>query len=389
MNALILKPGKEKSFINRHPWIFSGAVKTLPKAEDGEIIQVRDYQNTLLGYGFFDPQSQITCRVFEFTSVEINIDRDFWCQKINRAYVLRKSIIKPGTDTYRLLHAEGDFIPGVICDIYNGLAVLQLLITGSTNLFEDIVYALNQLGFKYIFLKNKIIPNQTGKINLPNGFLTKSIYEGKKIVIENNLKFLIDFEKGQKTGFFIDQRDNRALLSSYSKDKKVLNAFSYTGGFSVYAAAGGASEVHSVDISKDAIIACDENIKLNFENFSHTSVADDCFEYLKNTPHHYDVIVLDPPAFAKNSRAVSNAARGYKELNLKAFQKINSQGILFTFSCSQHIDRDLFRKIIFSAASDAKRNVRILHQLTQPADHPINIYHPEGEYLKGLVLQVE
>jgi len=389
MNALILKPGKEKSFINRHPWIFSGAVKTLPKAEDGEIIQVRDYQNTLLGYGFFDPQSQIICRVFEFTSVEIKIDREFWCQKINRAYILRKSIIKAGTNTYRLLHAEGDFISGIICDIYDDLAVLQLLITGSQKLFADIVYALNQLGFKYIFLKNKISPNQSGKINLANGFLTNSIYEGKKIVFENDLKFLIDFEKGQKTGFFIDQRDNRALLGYYSKDKKVLNAFSYTGGFSVYAAAGGASEVHSVDISKEAIIACDENMKLNFENFSHTSIVDDCFEYLKNTTQNYDVIVLDPPAFAKNSRAVSNAARGYKELNLKAFQKINPQGILFTFSCSQHIDRDLFRKIIFSAASDAKRNVRILHQLTQPADHPISIYHPEGEYLKGLVLQVE
>jgi len=389
MNALILKPGKEKSFINRHPWIFSGAVKTLPKAEEGEIIQVRDYQNTLLGYGFFDPQSQIICRVFEFTSVEIKIDREFWCQKINRAYILRKSIIKAGTNTYRLLHAEGDFISGIICDIYDDLAVLQLLITGSQKLFADIVYALNQLGFKYIFLKNKISPNQSGKINLANGFLTNSIYEGKKIVFENDLKFLIDFEKGQKTGFFIDQRDNRALLGYYSKDKKVLNAFSYTGGFSVYAAAGGASEVHSVDISKEAIIACDENMKLNFENFSHTSIVDDCFEYLKNTTQNYDVIVLDPPAFAKNSRAVSNAARGYKELNLKAFQKINPQGILFTFSCSQHIDRDLFRKIIFSAASDAKRNVRILHQLTQPADHPISIYHPEGEYLKGLVLQVE
>jgi len=389
MNALILKPGKEKSFINRHPWIFSGAVKTLPKAEDGEIIQVRDYQNTLLGYGFFDPQSQIICRVFEFTSVEIKIDREFWCQKINRAYILRKSIIKAGTNTYRLLHAEGDFISGIICDIYDDLAVLQLLITGSQKLFADIVYALNQLGFKYIFLKNKISPNQSGKINLANGFLTNSIYEGKKIVFENDLKFLIDFEKGQKTGFFIDQRDNRALLGYYSKDKKVLNAFSYTGGFSVYAAAGGASEVHSVDISKEAIIACDENMKLNFENVSHTSIVDDCFEYLKNTTQNYDVIVLDPPAFAKNSRAVSNAARGYKELNLKAFQKINPQGILFTFSCSQHIDRDLFRKIIFSAASDAKRNVRILHQLTQPADHPISIYHPEGEYLKGLVLQVE
>ena len=391
MKALILKSGRERSLINRHPWVFSGAVKTLPIADNGEIIEIRDNHFNLLGYGFFDPQSQIICRVFEFTTNELKIDRDFWWGKIERAYILRQKIIlnNRGTNAFRLLHAEGDFLPGLICDVYGDVAVVQLLIKGTQNIYEDIIYCLQKIGLNYIYLKNKSNPKRFEDVGLPNGFLTEEILTDEKIIVENDLKFSIDFEKGQKTGFFIDQRDNRALLKTYSKDKLVLNAFSYTGGFSVYAAAGGALEVHSVDISKEASEACNKNMNLNFTNFPHLSVADDCFEYLKNTTNQYDVIVLDPPAFAKNARAVPNAARGYKELNLKAFQKIKPQGILFTFSCSQNIDRDLFRKIVFGAAADARRNVRILHQLTQPADHPVSIFHPEGEYLKGLVLQVE
>ena len=391
MESIILKSGRERSVINRHPWIFSGAVKTLPKALNGDIVSVRDNHFNLLGYGFYDPQSQIICRVFEFTVNEQIIDQAFWQRKINNAFQLRKEILfnNKNTDCYRLLHAEGDFLPGVICDIYGDMAVLQLLVKGSQNIYEDVVFSLKQLGIKYIYLKNKSNPKRLEEVTLANGFLTDEILEEKKIAIENGLKFLIDFEKGQKTGFFLDQRDNRELLKTYSRNKKILNAFSYTGGFSVYAAAGGAHEVHSVDISKEAAEACQVNMGLNFKGFPHTAIADDCFDYLKNTGEEYDIIVLDPPAFAKNARAVPNAARGYKELNLKAFQKIKTNGILFTFSCSQNIDRDLFRKIVFGAAADARRNVRILHQLTQPADHPVSIFHPEGEYLKGLVLHVE
>jgi 23S rRNA (cytosine1962-C5)-methyltransferase len=392
MKKLVLKSGRERSVYNRHPWLFSGAVKTLPEAENGEIIAVTDNHNSMLGYGFFDPKSQIVCRMFEFSVKEIDINNPaYWQQKVFNAYDLRKNtVISSKTNAYRLLHAEGDFLPGVICDVYDDIAVLQLLVKGTEHIYKAIIEALQNIGVQYIYLKNKQSPNRLEDVNIPNGFLTENSFEGKKTVLENGLKFQIDFEKGQKTGFFLDQRDNREILGKFCKDKKVLNAFCYTGGFSVYAQAGGASEIHSVDISREAVMTCDENMVLNFgENINHSAVAEDCFDYLKNTEEKYDVIVLDPPAFAKNAKAVPNASRGYKELNLKALQKIKPQGILFTFSCSQNIDRDLFRKIVFGAAADARRNVRILHQLTQPADHPISIFHPEGEYLKGLVLQVE
>ena len=387
---LVLKSGRERSLIHRHPWVFSGAVKDLPTAETGDIVQVQDNHKNILGYGFFDTKSQITVRVFEFSVHNIRIDEAYWHKKIKSAYELRKKfVLNLSTNAYRLLHAEGDFLPGIIVDIYNKVAVLQVLIKGIEKVFPAILGGLQQLGIEYMYLKTKENSKFLEDMQLPKGWLTDE-FEKPLQIIENNLKFPIDVVKGQKTGFFLDQRENRLLLQRYSKGKNVLNAFSYTGGFSVYALAGGAKSVHSVDISKDAIEVCDQAVEMNFgKNAPHTSIAEDCFDFLKKTEEKYDIIVLDPPAFAKNAKSVPNATRGYKELNLMAFKKIAPGGLIFTFSCSGNVDRDLFRKVVFGAASDARREVRILHQLTQPADHPVNIYHPEGEYLKGLVLQVE
>jgi 23S rRNA (cytosine1962-C5)-methyltransferase len=390
--SLILKSGRDRSIINRHPWIFSGAVKTLPTAENGDIVAIRDNHNTLLGYGFFSEKSQITCRMFEFTNQEMRFDTpDYWVDKIRRAYQIRKQyVISEQTNCYRLIHAEGDGLPGIIADVYGEVAVLQLLIKGTEKIAPFLLEGLSVAGVKHIWLKNKHNAAFFEDVALQNGWLSGAKDESDPVMVqENGLKFMIDFEKGQKTGFFVDQRDNRALVGLHSKGKKVLNAFSYTGGFSVYALAGGASMVHSVDISKDAVQICDQNVALNFEGANHASFAADCFDYLKSTTEEYDIMVLDPPAFAKNARSVPNASRGYKELNMAGIRKIKPGGLIFTFSCSQNIDRDLFRKIVFSAAADAGRSCRIIHQLTQPIDHPVNIYHPEGEYLKGLVLYIE
>ena len=390
MQTLILKSGRERSLLNRHPWVFSGAVKDLPQAENGDIIRVTDNHNNLLGFGFFSTNSQITCRVFEFTNEEIVIDGQFWMNKILSAYHLRKQLIDfSHTNIFRLLHAEGDFFPGVIIDIYHKVAVVQILIKGTENIMKYIFDALNQIGFDHIYIRTKSTTQRLEEVTTPSGWVNEP-HPMPIEAIENGIKFLVDVETGQKTGFFIDQRESRKLLGKFSKNKSVLNTFSYSGGFSLYALEGGATLVHSVDSSKEAIELCDRNVKINdASNTTHTSFVADVFDYLKNTEVDYDIMVLDPPAFAKNSRAVANAARGYKNLNLIALKKIKPGGIIFTFSCSQHIDRDLFRKIVFSAAADAKRNVRVLEQLTQPEDHPINIFHPEGEYLKGLMLYVE
>jgi 23S rRNA (cytosine1962-C5)-methyltransferase len=390
--SLILKSTRERSVLNRHPWLFSGAIQHLPKAaENGAIVEVLDIQKNLLGYGFFSPDSQITCRMFEFTSQPLDITTpEYWQAKVQHAYQLRQNLFdSQQTNCYRLLHAEGDFFPGIIADVYGEVVVVQLLIKGVERIYPFIVEAFQSLGIRNIYLKNKQNTGFLEQVTLPNGWLTPDEWQGRLTVKENGMSYLIDFEKGQKTGFFLDQRDNRDLLRKYAAGKTVLNAFSYTGGFSVSALAGGAKEVHSVDVSKDAIQLGDENVALNGAKGIHQSFAVDCFEYLRETETQYDIMVLDPPAFAKNARSVPNATRGYKELNLKGLKKIKPGGLIFTFSCSQHIDKDLFRKILFGAATDAGRNVRILHQLTQPADHPINIYHPESEYLKGLVLYVE
>ncbi|SDJ78353.1 23S rRNA (cytosine1962-C5)-methyltransferase [Catalinimonas alkaloidigena] len=390
-SSLLLKSGRDRSVTNRHPWIFSGAVKQLPSAQDGDIVAVRDNHGALLGYGFFSPRSQIVVRMFAFTTQELSIDQHYWNRKIQDAFALRKAHLDfAETTCYRLLHAEGDFLPGVIVDVYGSVAVMQLMIRGTERIHAALLEALRTVGIEKVWLKNKEAAQRLEDVRLPNGWLTDLSEEGPAVVVrENGLQFAVDYERGQKTGFFLDQRENRALLQQVAKGAKVLNAFSYTGGFSVYALAGGATEVHSVDISQEAVERAHENVVLNYgSDAPHRTFAEDCFKYLKNMEESYNIIILDPPAFAKNARAVPNATRGYKEINLWAFRKVQPGGLVFTFSCSQNIDRDLFRKVVFGAAADAGRNVRILHQLTQPLDHPVNIYHPEGEYLKGLVLYV-
>lgn len=385
---VVLKSGRDRSVTNRHPWIFSGAVKNMPDANNGEIVSVHNNTGLLLGYGFFSPHSQITVRLFEFGEQEINIDVAYWAKKITNAYTLRQSVIDfESTNTYRLLHAEGDFLPGIIADVYADTVVLQLLIKGVEFIANDIYAAIRKLGFKYIYLKTKQNTQRLEEV-VASGW----VGDPKAMPIhvkEYGIEMLIDVETGQKTGFFIDQRENRLIVGNYSKGKRVLNTFSYSGGFSLYALRQGATHVVSVDSSKEAIVLCNDNVRLNGYEDKHEGVVMDVFEYMKQADMNFDIIILDPPAFAKNAKALPNATRGYKNLNMAALQRIKSGGLLFTFSCSQHMDKDLFRKVIFGAAAEVGRNVRILQQLTQPQDHPINIYHPEGEYLKGLLLHVE
>lgn len=387
---LILKPKKERAFVHRHPWIFSGAVANVPKAENGEIVEVLSDEKKLLGYGFFSPHSQIICRVFEFDPVGKTIDAAYWRNKIEEALKLRRQLIHfSDTDCYRLLHAEGDFFPGIIADAYGKSLVVQLLIKGTERLIPELKEAFLSLGFEHIYLKTKQSSQILEQVNEEITWLTGPV-ELPVVVKENGVKLKVDFEKGQKTGFFLDQRVNRDLAGSYSKGKKVLNTFCYTGGFSVYALHGGAELVHSVDSSKDAIAMCEENVALNGYDTRHESFVADCFDFLKAAqPHFYDMIILDPPAFAKSARKVENATRGYKELNMLGIKRVKPGGLILTFSCSQNIDKLLFQKVVFGAAADVGRNVRILQQLGQPLDHPVNIFHPEGEYLKGLLLYVE
>jgi 23S rRNA (cytosine1962-C5)-methyltransferase len=300
---------------------------------------------------------------------------------MQQAYAFKKQLLPNNTNCYRLVHAEGDFLPGLIIDVYNESAVVQFRITGTWHLREIVHNALLTLGYQYVFSKSPAYSNWT------QGWLGEAGPQ-YTVVTENGLKFSVDLIKGQKTGFFLDQRENRKLLSAYSRNKKVLNCFSYTGGFSMYALAGGAEKVTSVDISKEAIENAKLNAELNGFATQHNGIAADCFDFLRKKEEHYDLIVLDPPAFCKDIRSVPQASRGYKDINLSAMRIIEKGGLLFTFSCSQHISRDLFQKIVFGAAADSGRKVRILHHLSQGPDHPINIYHPEGDYLKGLVLEV-
>lgn len=391
MQQLVLKSGRDRSLLNRHPWVFSGAVKQMPQAENGEIVQVVSNNGNPLGYGFFSTNSQITCRVFEFTDKQLQINASFWAHKIKQAHLLRNLVInRTTTNTYRLIHAEGDFLPGVIIDVYHEVAVVQLLIRGTERIKEHIFNALFEIGIRYIYIKTKSSTQRLEDVAAPSEWVNSNRPEQYPVdTIENSIKFMIDVEKGQKTGFFIDQRENRRLVGQYAAGKKVLNTFSYSGGFSLYALAAGAELVHSVDSSREAIDMCDRNVLANGWQSKHEGFCEDVFDYMQQTTVDYDIMVLDPPAFAKNARAVPNATRGYKNLNLIAFKKIKPGGLIFTFSCSQQIDRELFRKVVFGAAADAGRNVRIIRQLTQPEDHPINIFHPEGEYLKGLMLHVE
>ena len=391
--TLVLKSGRDRSVINRHPWIFSGGVKTAPDVADGEIVAVADSQGRRLGYGFFAPDSQITVRMFAWTDGEPDFDAAYWTEKVRNAYALRQRFVdQHATNAYRLVHAEGDLLPGVIIDVYGAVAVVQLLIKGSERVLPHLLTALQELGWEQVYLKNKEAPHRLENVRRSNGWLSPPPAADEPLPVaiqEHGLRFAVDYAGGQKTGFFLDQRDHRRLVQHHAAGRHVLNAFSYTAGFSVYALAGGAASVHSVDVSREAVRQGEANVALNFgADAPHRSTVADCFAYLKQTTQPYDLMVLDPPAFAKNARTVPNAARGYKEINLWAIRKVAPGGLIFTFSCSQHVDRDLFRKIVFGAAADAGRHVRILYQLSQPADHPINIYHPEGEYLKGLVLYV-
>ena len=389
---LTLKPKRERSLVQRHPWVFSGAVATTPEVKNGAMVAVHAADGTWLGYAFYSSQSQITCRVFELDHPDADpTTKAYWRAKFERALALRQQVvIKPGTNCYRLINAEADQLPGLVVDVYGTVAVAQVQSKGAQNLWPMWAEILRELGHAYLYVQVKEANTRLEGVTLAQGWVGDAPAEKVVQVEENGIHFLADIENGQKTGFFLDQRDARALLAQYAEGKKVLNTFSYTGGFSAYALKAGARQVVSVDISKEAIALCEQVVALNgFGAEGHQGVVADCFDYLKQADDDFDIIVLDPPAFAKSAKAVANATKGYKELNLQAIKKITPGGLLFTFSCSQHVDRDLFRKVVFGAAADAKRHVRILYQTTQPADHAISLFHPEGEYLKGLVLQVE
>lgn len=391
MIKIFLKPGKEQSLLRFHPWVFSGAIKTIQgKPSEGELVEVCSDKGDFLGIGHYQIGS-ITVRIVSFTKCEIN--NSFWYQKIYQAYQMRKTLglaENPENNVYRLIHGEGDGMPGLIIDIYNDTAVIQAHSVGMFLISEVLANALKDIygdRLKAVYDKSEGTVPFKANTGAKNGYILGS--SGPGYVIEYGNKFLVDWVEGQKTGFFIDQRENRKLVGDYSKGKSILNVFGYTGGFSVYALRGGANLVHSVDSSDRAIELTRQNVALNFPDIAHEAFAVDAFEYLSNMQTPYDVIILDPPAFAKHQDALRNALQAYKRINAKAMAKIKSGGILFTFSCSQVVSKELFRQAVFSAAAISKREVKILHQLTQPADHPVNIYHPEGEYLKGLVLYIE
>jgi 23S rRNA (cytosine1962-C5)-methyltransferase len=388
---VILKSGKDQSLRRFHPWVFSGAIKKINgDPAEGDIVAVYDNKDEFLGLGHYQIGS-ITIRVFSFEDIDTGYN--FWKQKLENAYRLRKELglaESEQTNVYRLFHGEGDGIPGLIIDYYNGSVVMQVHSIGAymvRNMLVDILKEIYGESLKSIYDKSEsTIPFKSAVEGKNEYLLGNSTHE---IVKEYGLNFEVNWTEGQKTGFFIDQRENRKLLQSFSNRRQVLNMFCYTGGFSVYAIRGGATLVHSVDSSEKAIELVNKNVQLNYNNASHEAFAVDAFKYLEDIKDKYDLIVLDPPAFAKHQDALHNALQGYKRLNQKAFEQIRSGGIVFTFSCSQVVSKENFRKSVFAAAANARRNVRILHQLSQPSDHPISIYHPEGEYLKGLVLYVE
>ena len=400
--TIILKKGKESSLLRFHPWIFSGAIQAIDDGvEEGDTVRVLSHDKKFLAVGHYQIGS-IAVRVLSFE--DITIDGDFWRERLQKAYEVRKAIgviRKPSASsvridknvntTYRLVHGEGDNLPGLIIDIYDDTAVMQAHSVGMHVCRQEIAEALVDVmgqSLHAIYYKSETTLPFKANLGQENGFIYGSTENN--IAIENGLKFHIDWLKGQKTGFFVDQRDNRALLEHYSKGRSVLNMFCCTGGFSVYALRGGARLVHSVDSSAKAIELTRANVELNFPGDKrHEAYAEDAFKYLDEHDDTYDLIILDPPAFAKHRKALRNGLRGYTRLNVKGLQKIRHGGILFTFSCSQVVTKENFREAVFTAAAQTGRRVRILHQLHQPADHPINIYHPEGEYLKGLVLYVE
>ena len=396
MTTLQLRRGKSESLKRFHPWIFSGALRdTLnrePLPQEGEVVDIVDSDGIFIARGHYQIGS-IAVRVLTFRDEPI--DHHFWVTRLREAYRMRKALqlnINPDTNgIYRLVHGEGDRLPGLIIDIFGDTAVMQAHSVGMHCDREAIADALLEAtagSVRQVYYKSETTLPYKADLGQENGFLRGNTEEN--IAVENGLKFHIDWLKGQKTGFFVDQRDNRSLLEEYSNGRSVLNMFCYTGGFSVYAMRGGAKCVHSVDASEQAIRLTEANIELNFPNDQrHEAYAEDAFKFLDRAGSNYDLIVLDPPAFAKHKDALRNALKGYTRLNAIAFRKIKPGGIVFTFSCSQAVNKDQFRLAVFTAAAQSGRHVRILHQLHQPAYHPINIYHPEGEYLKGLVLYVE
>lgn len=390
--AVILKKGKEDSLRRYHPWIFSGAIQRIDGTpQEGDTVTVYTHEGDFIARGHVQVGS-IAVRVLTFNDEPI--DSQFWQHRIATAYHMRKCIgiaENPVNDTYRLIHGEGDNLPGLVVDIYGDTAVMQAHSVGmhvNRKIIADTIKEIYGDRLKNIYYKSDTTLPYKADISKDNGYLLGG--NADNISTEYGLKFHIDWLRGQKTGFFVDQRENRALLEKYAKGRKLLNMFCYTGGFSIYALRGGAELVHSVDSSAKAIDLTNANVAINFpDDKRHAAYAEDAFDYLERMGNRYDLIILDPPAFAKHRGSLHNALIGYRRLNAKAIEKIQPGGILFTFSCSQVVSKENFRTAVFTAAAMAKRKVRILHQLTQPADHPVNIYHPEGEYLKGLVLYVE
>ena len=397
VNTVHLRRGKEESLLRNHPWVFSGAIERISEngapLSEGDMVDVVTKQGDFIAKGHWQIGS-IAVRVLSFEQEDI--DQAWWNRRISEAKGVREALgLTDNNDTtcYRLVHGEGDLLPGLVIDIYERTAVVQCHSVGMYRSREAIAEALrvaygNEL--EAIYDKSAQTLPFKADLGAVDGYLWGSNAQNDNIVLENGLKFKVNWVEGQKTGFFIDQRVNRDLVRQYSKGRKVLNTFCYTGGFSVAALAGGAKKVVSIDLSERAVKLADENVKLNFgDKAPHDAIACNAVEYLKDIDSDYDLIILDPPAFAKHHKVLGNALQGYKKINARALEKIRPGGILFTFSCSQAVSRDLFRTTIFTAAAIAKRKVRIIGQLTQPADHPINIYHPEGEYLKGLVVYVE
>lgn len=387
-----LRRGKEESLDRFHPWVFSGAIFRIDNGiEEGDVVNVLASDGRHIGVGHYQIGS-IAVRILDFS--DCRIDSDFYASRLESAFRLRQTLgmIRDDNTAFRLVHGEGDFLPGLVVDIYGNTAVVQAHSPGMHYARDIIARSLVEMtgaGIQNVYYKSETTLPYKAQLDPQNDYIIGSYQTD--VAYENGLKFHVDWLKGQKTGFFVDQRDNRAFLQRYSKGRNVLNMFCYTGGFSFYAMRGGAASVHSVDSSAKAISLTRSNVELNFPGDSrHEAFVADAFDYLNDMPAgKYDLIVLDPPAFAKHRSAIRNALIGYRRLNSRAFEKISSGGIIFTFSCSQAINREQFRLAVFSAAAQSRRRVRILHQLTQPADHPINIYHPEGEYLKGLILYVE
>lgn len=389
---IILKPGKEESLLRHHPWVFSGAIARQPeKIEEGDYVCVKSSDGRILGLGHYQIGS-ITVRILEFG--KDSLPDDFFFKRLANAAELRSTLglMRPDNNCFRLVHGEGDFLPGLVVDIYGDTAVMQAHSPGmhfERNRIAEALTRLPGINIRNVYYKSETTLPYKARLDPHNDYLVGG-FDGN-IALENGLQFNIDWLKGQKTGFFVDQRENRALLEKFAAGRNVLNMFCYTGGFSVYAMRGGAVSVDSVDSSAKAAALTDANIALNFPGDArHTTHAVDAFKFLADMPDgKYDLIILDPPAFAKHRSALKNGLIGYRKLNTKAFEKIRPGGILFTFSCSQVVTREAFRLAVFSAAAKSGRKVRVLHQLTQPADHPFDISHPEGEYLKGLILYVE